>query len=318
MSTREQHQFEDGRIRPLERRSGTSPVGPVLTTGAFLLWGVLPLYWKLLQHVPEGQVLAHRVVWSALLTLLVSLAWFRPEIRGVFRSWRVFRTLLLGGALLGINWFTYIYAVTNGHVVEASMGYYINPLFSVVLGVVILRERLGRGEWVAVMSAAVGVLLLGLRLSRLPWIALTLTATFGVYGLVKNRTTVPAIPALALETASLSPLALAYLLMTTGAGDFVTAFPTGPLLIGAGFVTALPLYLFAEGARRIMLSLVGFLQYIAPTITLAIGVLVFGEPFTLLHLVGFAFIWVGIVIFSVARSRKTRSRASRSAVRPSS
>jgi chloramphenicol-sensitive protein RarD len=294
---------------------GASPAGPLLTLGAFLLWGVLPLYWKLLQDVPETQVLAHRILWSAVLTGTLSLFWFRRELRAALASWASFRPMLLGGALLGLNWFAYIYAVSNGHVVEASMGYYINPLFSVVLGVVVLRERLGRGEWTAVVLAAIGVIVLGLRLSRPPWIALTLTATFGIYGLVKKRTRVAAVPALAVESASLAPVALLYLVLTPGTGDLVTELSTGPLLVGAGLVTALPLYLFAEGARRIMLSLVGFMQYIAPTITLAIGVLVFDEAFTLLHLLGFAFIWAGIVTFSIARYRKTASTGSPPAVR---
>ncbi|MFP4484946.1 MAG: EamA family transporter RarD [Spirochaetota bacterium] len=296
-------------------RPESNPVGVVLTTSAFLLWGILPLYWRVVDAVPSSQILAHRILWSAVLTGAISLVAFRRPLVEAVRSWRAARPMVVGGLLLGINWFTYIYAVTSGHVVEASMGYYINPLFSVVLGVLILRERLGTGEWVAFGFAATGVLLLAIRLARIPWIALVLTLTFGIYGLVKKRTSVPAVPALAVETATLAPVALVYLILAPGAGDYMRDPLLAVFLLGAGLVTALPLYLFAEGARKIMLAAVGFLQYIAPTMTLAIGVLIFGEPFTRMHLASFGLIWTGIVIFSLARSRRRGSRASRQGAR---
>lgn len=288
-----------------------SPLGFLLTTGAFVLWGILPLYWRVLEAVPETQILAHRIFWSAVLTGLVSALFFRRDIRAALRSRRALGALLSSGILLGINWFTYIYAVTNAHVVEASMGYYINPLFSVVLGVLVLRERLRPAEWVAFGLAVVGVLVFALRLSRLPWIALVLTLTFGIYGLVKKRTTTAAIPSLAVETITLAPAALLYLLIAPGAGEYLGDPLQAVFLAGAGLATTLPLYLFAEGARRIMLAAVGFLQYIAPTMTLAIGVLVFGEPFSAIEFLGFGFIWTGIVIFSIVRTREARSRRSR-------
>lgn len=295
--------------------AASNPLGVVLATGAFLLWGILPLYWRVVDAVPSPQILAHRILWSAVLTGVISLFVFRCPLAHALGSWRSARPMVLGGLLLGINWFTYIYAVTSGNVVEASMGYYINPLFSVVLGVLVLRERLGKGEWVAFGFAATGVLLLAIRLARLPWIALVLTLTFGIYGLVKKRTSVPAVPALAVETMTLAPVALVYLFLAPGAGEYMGDPLLAVFLVGAGLVTALPLYLFAEGARRIMLAAVGFLQYIAPTMTLAIGVLIFREPFSLMHLASFGLIWTGIVIFSIARSRQRGSRASRRGAR---
>jgi len=295
-----------------QKHEQPSPLGVLLTTAAFLLWGILPLYWRVVESVPSAQILAHRILWSAVLTGAISMVYLRRALRAAVGSWKAIRPLVTGGVLLGLNWFTYIYAVTHGHVVEASMGYYINPLFSVVLGVIVLRERLGTLEWIAFSLAASGVLVLSFRLAHFPWIALVLTFTFGIYGLVKKRTSVPALAALAVETATLAPAALIYLILAPGAAGHMAEPVVAVFLVGAGLVTALPLFLFAEGARRIMLSFVGFLQYIAPTMTLAIGVLVFGEPFTTTHLISFGLIWIAIVIFTLARSgqrRRSRIRA---------
>ncbi|NBC30174.1 MAG: EamA family transporter RarD, partial [Spirochaetes bacterium] len=220
-----------------------SALGVLLTTAAFLLWGILPLYWRVVDSVPSAQILAHRILWSAVLTGVISLIYLRGALATAVGSFKSLRPLVVGGLLLGINWFTYIYAVTNAHVVEASMGYYINPLFSVVLGVIVLRERLGTLEWIAFGFAASGVLLLSLRLSRFPWIALVLTVTFGIYGLVKKRTTAPALAALAVETATLAPAALIYLMVAPGAVGYMGDPIPAVFLIGAGLVTALPLFL---------------------------------------------------------------------------
>jgi chloramphenicol-sensitive protein RarD len=300
---------------PTNTSEQPSALGVLLTTAAFLLWGILPLYWRVVDAVPSAQILAHRILWSAVLTGAISLVYLRGALVRAVASFKALRPLVVGGVLLGINWFTYIYAVTNARVVEASMGYYINPLFSVVLGVIVLRERLRTIEWIAFGFAASGVLLLSMRLARFPWIALVLTFTFGIYGLVKKRTTAPALAALAVETSTLAPAALVYLIIAPGAVGYMGDPLLAVFLVGAGLVTALPLFLFAEGARRIMLAFVGFLQYIAPTMTLAIGVLVFGEPFTTIHLFSFGLIWIGIAIFTVTRAQQRRRGRVRRAAR---
>ena len=324
-------------------------VGSLYTFAAFVTWGVLPLYWKLLGGVAAPVILAHRIIWSCIFVsgLLVSTGRFRPLLFLADRRRR--QVVLATSVLIAVNWFTYIWAVTTEQLVEASMGYYINPLFSVFLGMVVLRERLTRLEVVALVFATIGVANIALRYGQVPWIAILLMGSFGFYGLLKKLVSVDSLTALSLETAILGPVAVAFLVAVAtvpgladfggaagpaaamggaavgtevagGGGAAVGAGAQGPatgalalafggggaatvvLLVFAGVVTALPLYWFAQGAQRIPLSQVGFMQYVAPSLMLLIGVFLFGEAFTAVHAVSFGSIWVGLALYSVSRA----------------
>lgn len=279
---------------------------------AFVLWGVVPLYWHALRVVPSFQIIAHRIVWSALLVvgwllLRNGLAWWRA----IRARPRTMATLALSSVLIAFNWGLYIWAVNAGHVVETSLGYFINPLLNVVLGVLVLRERLNRLQWIAVAIAALGVAWLTWRAGAPPWIALGLALSFGLYGLVRKLVAVDAVGGLAVESLYLLVPALAFLGWAEAGhgGGFVQGWGWGidVLLVVGGAITALPLVGFAYGVRRIPLSIVGLLQYIAPTLQLLIGVLVLGEPFGSDRAVGFACIWMGLAVFAldgVVRSRR--------------
>jgi len=271
--------------------------------GAYTLWGLFPIYWKWLQHVPALQVLGHRILWSFLLlimVMLVSRQWSAFRKRAL--TMRVFPIYLASALLLALNWLTYIWAINAGFVVESSLGYFINPLLSVLLGVIFLRERLRPLQWLPVGLAAVGVLYLALVYGSLPWIALTLAFTFGFYGLVKKTAPLGSLYGLALETGILFLPALGYLLLTgiSGQGAFLRSGAVSDLLlVGAGLVTTIPLLMFASAAQRIPLSLVGILQYIAPTLQFLLGVLVYREPFSPARLTGFGIVWLALVIYAV-------------------
>lgn len=268
---------------------------------AYVLWGALPVYWKLLAHVAPVQIVAHRVLWSfAVLVLLITAA----------RRWHALRSAMTGpvaatytaaAVLIAINWLIYIWAVISGYLLEASLGYFITPLVNVLLGVAVLRERLRPFQWVAVALAAAGVLQLTYVYGATPWIALVLAVTFGLYGLVKNRAPLGPTDGMTLETGVVVPAAVVYLAATeAGTGTFAQAPAlTQALLVGSGPVTLLPLLLFASAAQRVSLSALGILQYIAPTMQFLLGALVFDEPFTRIQLVGYALVWTGLVVFSV-------------------
>ncbi|TXH05719.1 MAG: EamA family transporter RarD [Nevskiaceae bacterium] len=280
--------------------------------GAYFIWGLFPLYWRLLAQVPSTQIMAHRIVWCALfvsgyLTLSQGARWWRT----VAAQPRLLAMLTCSAVLVGINWWLYIWAVNSGHIVETSLGYFINPLVSVLLGVAVLRERLTPGQWLAVAVAAAGVAYLTWSFGALPWIALVLAASFGTYGLIRKLAVVAAVPGLAVESGVLFLPALGYLLWAehAGSGSFGhIEVGRSLLLMLGGLVTALPLVLFAYGARRIPLSLIGFLQYLAPTLQLLIGVYVFGEAFTHTHLVGFGCIWAALAIYALDSLLRARLR----------
>ena len=285
--------------------------GILAAAAAYFIWGLFPLYWRLLSQVPSTQIMAHRIVWCAIfvggfLTLRNGPLWWR----GIVAQRRLLLMLVTSAVLVGINWWLYIWSVNSGHIVETSLGYFINPLVSVLLGVVVLRERLTRAQWLAVSVAAAGVAYLTLSFGVLPWIALTLAASFGTYGLIRKVAVVEAVQGLAVESSVLLLPALAYLLWmeSRGAGSFGHIDLAHNLLLAlGGLVTALPLVLFAYGARRIPLALIGFLQYLAPTLQLLLGVFLFGEAFTRTHLIGFGCIWAALVIYaadSLLRSRR--------------
>lgn len=276
------------------------------------LWGVFPLYWKMLAHVPSQQILAHRIVWS-LLFLAALLLWRRDK---TFVSYlttpRTLGILAITGALIGSNWFTYIYAVNHGHIVDASLGYYINPIVNVLLGVVFLKERLTRLQVVAVVFALAGLLWLTLHYGKLPMISLILALTFGFYGLLRKKANLQSMPGLMVETLLLAPVALWYLWNVNfqGNGSFAHfSMLTDALLILGGPVTALPLFWFGISATRVPLSTLGFIQYLSPTLALLIGILIFREHFNPTYLVSFCLVWIGLGIytFSVVRGIGTRN-----------
>jgi chloramphenicol-sensitive protein RarD len=270
---------------------------------AYTLWGLLTLYWRLFPNVPAIQVLCHRIVWSfVVLATIIAAKW--PQRRTVLQSVtpRVVGLYALAAVLIGVNWFLYVYSVNNGFVVESSLGYFMTPLVNVLMGVIVFRERLRQLQWLAVAFAFSGVVWLTVAYGTLPGIGLALAASFGSYGLVKKAATLPSLDGLALETAVLLVPAGPYLvaLHVIGTGAFLRSRPgTDLLLVAGGVVTVVPLLLFATAVRRIPLSVVGILQYIAPTIQFLLGVFAFREPFTRTQLIGFGLVWAGLVIFAL-------------------
>ncbi|MGH9146788.1 MAG: EamA family transporter RarD [Vicinamibacterales bacterium] len=278
------------------------PSGIWHAIGAYLLWGMLPIYWKWISQVSALELIGHRIVWSCLMlggVVVVSRQW-KPFTAAL--TPRVIRLYALAALFIAINWFTYVWAVNTGRVVHASLGYFINPLISVVLGVMVLGERLRPFQWVAVALAATGVLYLTLTLGVLPWISLTLASSFGVYGLVKKTAPLGSVHGLTVETAILLLPAIGYLLLLEQAGGgafFRTGVLSATLIVGTGIVTAAPLLLFASAVQRVPLSQIGLLQYIAPTMQLLLGVFLYREPFTRTQLIGFAMVWAGLLVFGV-------------------
>jgi chloramphenicol-sensitive protein RarD len=273
-----------------------------LAVGAYFTWGLFPMYWKALQRVPALQLLGHRIVWSFLfLILLIFLFRQGKAFRKAIASPRILLVYGIAAVFLAINWLTYVWAVNAGFIVETSLGYFINPLLSMLLGVVILHERLRPFQWIPVGLAAAGVLYLTFAYGNFPWIGLTLALSFGIYGFIKKVAPLGSLHGVTLETMILFVPAAAYLVYaeSTGEGVFLhTGALPGLLMIGAGVVTSLPLLMFAAASQRISLFLVGVLQYIAPTMYFLIGVLVYHEPLTAERLTGFAIIWLALILFA--------------------
>ncbi len=289
--------------------------GGLYAASAYVLWGVLPLFWKALHDVPAIEILAHRMVWSLLVVLLL-LAYqgHWGWLRAALRDRRTVLTFTITAVVLSLNWFVYIWAVNAGHVVEASLGYFINPLVNVLLGRLFLRERLRLWQGIAIVIALGGVLYLTVSYGVVPWIALTLALSFGLYGLLRKTAALNSLEGLTMETLLLFFPALAYLLWLgmNGTGAFGTAgLTTTALLAGAGIPTALPLLLFAAGARRITLTALGILQYIAPSIQFGLGVLLYHEPLSQARLVGFGLIWVACALYTVESISTGRGAARR-------
>ncbi len=267
---------------------------------AYSLWGLFPIYWKSLQHIPALQLIGHRIGWSFLLLLAVIL---------VTRQWVDFRSKLdshtlriyfVAALLIGINWLTYVWAVNAGFIVETSLGYFINPLLSVLMGVLFLHETLRPAQWIPIGLAAAGVIYLTFTYGRLPWIALVLAFSFGIYGLVKKIAPLGALYGLTLETGILFIPAVIYLTLAQAlhVGAFLNSgLAQDTLMVGAGVVTTVPLLMFASAARRVPLTVVGILQYIAPTLQFLLGVWIYKEPFDQSRLIGFSMVWLALVIF---------------------
>jgi chloramphenicol-sensitive protein RarD len=271
--------------------------------GAYFIWGLVPIYWKLLKHIPATQLIGHRIVWSFILLAIILFAtrgW--SELRGPVLDRKVILIYFVAAVLCGFNWFIYVWAVTSGFIVESSLGYFINPLLSVLLGVIFLRERLRLFQWLSIGLAAAGVIYLTLVYGRLPWIALSLAFTFGFYGLVKKLAPLNSLNGLTLETGILFLPGLIFLTYQDwiGHGAFLHGGLGSDLLMaGAGFITTIPLLMFASAAQRIPLTTVGIMHYITPTLQFLLGVLVYKEAFNATQAVGFGIVWIGLIIFCV-------------------
>lgn len=278
---------------------------------SYILWGILPIYWKFLHHVNADEILANRVVWSFVLMLLLLFLmkkWslFITTLKGLKKNQKQLWALVIASLLVSCNWFVYIWAVNHDQMIQASLGYYINPLVSVLLGVLFLREKLSSAQLISFLLAMAGVLILIISYGQFPWIAFALALSFGLYGLAKKLIKVEAAIGLTLETMAVTPIALGYILFLfiQDKHSFLTvSLTTDLLLIGAGAATAVPLLYFAMGAQKIPLSMLGFFQYIAPTLTLIIGVFLYEEHFTKIHLLSFMFIWMALSVYSLSRTK---------------
>jgi chloramphenicol-sensitive protein RarD len=299
-----------------ERKMSRNPItiGSIYAIAAYVFWGGLPLYWKLLDEYAATEILAHRIVWSfvfVLFLILLTTRWSRikDEFRFLVSKASFIFSLLLSSLIISFNWLIYIWAVNTERVVEASLGYYINPLVSVLLGVIFLRERLNMWQTISFVLASIGVAIMTIYYGQVPWAALLLAITFGLYGLAKKVTRLTPLFALAFETLLMLPLAMLYLsyVHVTSSGAFASGLGVSLLLMGAGVVTALPLLWFAHGAQRIPLNMIGFFQYIAPSLTLLLGIFVFQEPFSTVQLVCFVFIWLSVILFTLAKSKSLLS-----------
>ena len=278
---------------------------------AFITWGLIPIYWKLLKSVPATEIVAHRFVWTTLFLILL-LSWQQrwSEVLEAARSRRTIFYCLTSGTSIAINWLLFIWAVNTGHIIETSLGYFMTPLVNVLFGSIFLRERLTRWQLVSVLLATIGVLNLTFGYGRFPWIALSLCFSFGLYGLLRKKSGTRAIPGLFFETVALAPIAAAYLLilhrkdvLAFGLQDPSLSF----LLLISGVVTALPLVWFGHAARHLRLTTVGFLQYLAPTCSFFLGVFLYRETFTRAHLVTFTMIWIALAIFTIEAIWRWRS-----------
>ena len=290
--------------------------GLLLGTAAFGMWGLFPLYWPLLEPTMAVEILAHRILWSLVVTsIMLAVAGRTGLLRAIWTRREVRYPMMVAGVVIGLNWGTFIWGVTNGHVVDTSLGYYINPLVTVLLGVLVLKEHLRRWQWLALALAFVAVVVLSLEVGHPPWISLVLAFSFGIYGLIKKRVAVGPIEGLTFEGLVLVPVAGGYLLWIQHAGQS-TAWSQGPghvaMLAITGVLTALPLLCFAGAANRIPLTTLGLLQYIAPTVQLILGVALFDERMGVYRWVGFSLVWVALTIFtidSLAAHRRRRGVA---------
>ncbi|MFG0262941.1 MAG: EamA family transporter RarD [Novipirellula sp. JB048] len=283
---------------------------------AHMLWGLFPMYWRQLDHIDSMELVWHRVLWSfLLLTLLIPFLLRNGNLGGfqaftaALRNRRVWAVYSLAGGLLAVNWFTFIWAVNHNRVLEASLGYYINPLLNVTLGVLVLGERLGRIQWFAVLVAAVGVLIMSIAGGKTPWISLVMAFTFAFYALIKAKVNLPSVLGLWFEMAVLFVPALFFISSQAMLGE--SAFVSAPLgdrtmLMAAGLVTMSPLLLFASAVRRINLSTIGILQYIGPTLQFAVGAFVYSEPLDQWRIIGFVFVWAGLAIYLLSPTLRRR------------
>ncbi|WP_102026349.1 EamA family transporter RarD [Salirhabdus sp. Marseille-P4669] len=285
-------------------------IGIMYTASAYLLWGFLPIFWKQVDHISAGQILAHRIVWSfifMLMLLIFTKNWTRfiQECKRIMKARKKLIGITAASLLISLNWLIFIIAVNDGHVLQASLGYYINPLVSILLGVLFLKEKLTLWQIVATALAAIGVIYMTWQAGVFPLLSIILAFTFGLYGLLKKLVPLNSMFGITIETMIVTPIALLFLVQTN-IGNFhtidVLSSTTGLLLL-SGIVTAVPLLLFGAGATKIPLSMVGFLQYIAPSLMLVLGVVLYHEPFTHDHFVTFSFIWAACVVYTLSRTK---------------
>ncbi|MVX65497.1 EamA family transporter RarD [Clostridium chromiireducens] len=285
--------------------------GVIYAVIAYILWGILPVYWKFISSVSSIEILSDRIVWAFVFTILIIMVtkqW--SELKLIAKDTKQMFYIFIASILIAINWGLYIWAVNSDRIVDASLGYYINPLLAVALGVIIFKEKLSYWTGAALTIASIGVIVKTVQYGKVPWISLGLAISFGLYGAIKKSVKANSIVGLTLETAMLTPVATAYIVSrhVSGLGDFKTEGTLVILLlIGAGVVTAIPLLLFASSARRLPLSLIGFTQYISPTISLIIGVFVYNEGFTTVDMIAFCFIWAALIVYSFSQISLVKS-----------
>lgn len=280
----------------------------------YLIWGVLPLYWNLLARAEANEILAHRIIWSfffMVVVLMVTKCWqsFKEDCRALWQNKKRGAILLLAAFTISLNWLTYIWAVNHGHVIDTSIGYYINPLMSVLFGIVFFRERISGLKKISLLLAAIGIVLMTYELGKLPWVAVVLAVSFSVYGALKKQLHLNPFSSITLETLLMVPFAVPYIgmLMMSPANHFSLATPDLALyLMGTGVVTAVPLVLFSYGANLLPLNVLGFFQYISPTIGLLLGIFFFHETFGMAQISALGFVWAAIVLFTVAESLRGR------------
>ena len=288
--------------------------GMIAALSTYLIWGVLPLYWNLLARAEANEILAHRIIWSfffMVVVLMVTKRWqsFKEDCRTLWQDKKRGAILLLAAFTISLNWLTYIWAVNHGHVIDTSIGYYINPLMSVLFGIVFFRERISGLKKISLLLAAIGIVLMTYQLGKLPWVAVVLAVSFSVYGALKKQLHLNPFSSITLETLLMVPFAVPYIgmLMMSPANHFSLATPDLALyLMGTGVVTAVPLVLFSYGANLLPLNVLGFFQYISPTIGLLLGIFFFHETFGMAQISALGFVWAAIVLFTVAESLRGR------------
>lgn len=288
--------------------------GVILAIGAYLMWGIIPLYWKQLQHVGSVEILVGRVIWSFVFTVLFVLLIRQykqmiADIKMLWKNKKQFFLLFVASVFVSLNWGIFIWAVNNGHLLQTSLGYYINPLISVLFGLIFFKEKISRATAVAVIIAAIGVGYQAILGGTIPWVSLALALTFAFYGVIKKQIPLDATRGLAIETLFVLPIAVAiyiYLMKMSEIAFMQVDWKTNLLLMGGGIVTALPLVLFAKSAQKIPLYLMGFIQFLAPTISLMLGIFLYKEPFTLTEFITFVCIWLAVFIFSASKVLEAR------------
>jgi chloramphenicol-sensitive protein RarD len=285
--------------------------GLICGLSSYMIWGVLPIYWKLVKNVPAYEILAHRIFWSFVLVgMVVMLRGEHSKLKAIFRDRKSLACIAACSVLITFNWFLFIWCVNSGHIIESSLGYYINPLMSVFLGMTFLREKLNGMQKAAIAIAAAGVLAMVVIYGSFPWIPLALATSFGLYGLIKKKVALDSVAGLTVETLVTAPFALVFLLHANanGTGAFGSAAGTTFVLMLSGVTTAIPLLLFSEGAKNVKLSTMGFLQYVSPTMSLLIGVFMYNEKLTKVNLIGFLFIWTALAVYSYSLLKPRRAQ----------
>ena len=297
--------------------------GILLTGATYVIWGVLPIYWRQIESVSPLEIIAHRIFWSFIfMVFYIKLTgrweYLKTNLTYIFSDKKKALSIIAASIIISLNWLTYILAVNQGYILEASLGYYINPFVSILLAFFILKERFTKGEWLAIFIVLIGVVYMTLGVGRIPLLAFTLAITFGVYGLIKKTINIDATYALAVETAVLAPIALIYIIYLNVTGMNTLEFGVNAetaFTVGTGVVTAIPLLMFAIGAVYIPLSLIGLLQYIGPTLTLLIGIFIYGEAFTDTHKISYSFIWTGLILYTIIRFKNSRPRRPKKTVK---